>query len=199
MFYAFVRGLAKIVVKILFNLKVQGTSELPEEGPVIVCCNHTSWWDPVILACIFKRPIHFMAKKELFGNPIFKYLLTKLNAFPVDRGTADMSAIRTGLSLLKSGKVVGIFPEGTRQKDSEKLGAAHAGAALLAIRGNAVVFPVAIRSRYAIGKSVRVKCGEPFSVSLGEPRISQGLQQGASEIMQRIKQLWEELGPMEAA
>lgn len=199
MFYRIIKAIFKVIVMVLFDLKVEGTEKLPKEGPVIVCANHISWWDPPLVGIILDRPVHFMAKKELFKYPVFGYLLRKLNAFPVDRQGVDIAAIRKGLSILEKGDVIGIFPEGTRQKTGESLGVAHPGAALLALRTKAPVFPIAIRGKYGFRRRVRVLCGEPFTLEPEQGRFSLNLQAGSMAIMEKIRGLWERLDPNEAA
>ncbi len=125
MLYSIGRQIARVGMKLLFDVRVEGIENIPSQGPLVVCANHISWWDPVLLAWVMPWPVHFMAKKELFNNGLMAFLLTKLHAFPVNRGKADVGAIRTGLSVLEAGQVVGVFPEGTRQKTPDKLGPGH--------------------------------------------------------------------------
>ncbi|HHW17986.1 MAG TPA: 1-acyl-sn-glycerol-3-phosphate acyltransferase [Firmicutes bacterium] len=199
MFYRFARCLFTLIIKILFKVEVEGLSNLPKEGPVVVCANHISWWDPPLVACLLDRPLHFMAKKELFGYPVFGWILRKLYAFPVNRNKVDISAIKEGLNVLKNGEVVGIFPEGTRQKNRDRLGEIHPGAALLALKSGAPLFPVAIRGSYGFRKTIRVACGDPFYLKAGTGQLSSDLKRGAEDIMSAIRTLWERLAPDEAA
>jgi len=199
LFYKFVRALFIAIIKVLFNVKVEGLSNLPEKGPVVVCANHISWWDPPLVCCLLNRPLHFMAKKELFGYPAFGLILRKLKAFPVDRRKVDIGAIKEALQILKRGDVVGIFPEGTRQKAKDRLGEGHPGAALLAMKAGAPLLPVAIRGSYGFRKTIRVACGRPFYLSPSSGRLSSDLRQGSKQIMTAIRLLWERLSPDEAA
>ncbi|HBQ87678.1 MAG TPA: 1-acyl-sn-glycerol-3-phosphate acyltransferase, partial [Syntrophomonas sp.] len=109
MFYRFVRDLVRFLFYFL-GLKIEGVRNLPAQGPVIIAANHVSNWDPVLVGISFKRPVHFIAKAELFTNPVLGKLLTGLNAFPVKRGTPDRRAIRQALDILDMGEVLGIFP-----------------------------------------------------------------------------------------
>jgi len=197
--YWVIRRIFIFLIGIFFDVKVEGASNLPKEGPLVVCANHISWWDPPLVACILDRPLHFMAKKELFGYPVFGALLRRVHAFPVDRHGFDIRAIREGLSVLKEGGVVGIFPEGTRQKQRDRLGKAHAGAALLAIRTGSPIFPVAIRGEYRFRGKVNVACGQPFLLPSGTGQLSEELEEGSRVIMEKIKSLWDGLSPDEAA
>ncbi|HHY35251.1 MAG TPA: 1-acyl-sn-glycerol-3-phosphate acyltransferase [Firmicutes bacterium] len=199
MFYRFVRFVFSIIVKIAFRLEVSGLDKVPAQGPAILCSNHISWWDPVILGCLLKRPVRFMAKRELFSYPIFGTLLRWLGAFPVDRGKADVGAIREGLKVLEAGEVLGIFPEGTRQRDRTRLGAPHPGAALLALKTHAPIVPVAIRVSSSEKKRVRVLFGEPFKLEHHQDaKVTEEMKGASQEIMTAIRELWREAKPGEA-
>lgn len=198
MFYRFIRFVFSLILKASFRLEVQGLERVPRRGPVVLCSNHISWWDPVILGCLLNRPVRFMAKKELFRYPVFGTLLRWLGAFPVDRGKADVSAIREGLQALRSGQVLGIFPEGTRQRDRSRLGAPHPGAALLALRTDAPVVPVAIRA-VPNTKRVRVVFGDPLKIEhRSGTRVTEEMRDASQEIMTAIRELWLEAKAEEA-
>ena len=149
--------------------------------------------DPILVASAVKRPIHFMAKKELFRYPLLAYLFRKIHAFPVNRGKPDLGAIKTGLSILKNGEVLGIFPEGTRQKNTDRLGEMHAGAALFALRTGAPVVPAAIRGSYKIGAPVVIVFGDSMKI---EPKTGQNavdMEEGAHAVERAISQQWDSI------
>ncbi|MBX6395282.1 MAG: 1-acyl-sn-glycerol-3-phosphate acyltransferase, partial [Alicyclobacillaceae bacterium] len=101
----------------IFPLSVTGREHVPEHGGVLLCANHRSNWDPVILGLSLRRPIRFMAKEELFRVPGLSFLIRQLGAFPVRRGTADRAALRRAVHLIRDeGQIVGLFPEGTRRR-----------------------------------------------------------------------------------
>lgn len=142
------------VVRGLMRIKVIGKENIPPVGEkTVLCCNHISNWDPVVLiAAQSKRHIHFMAKAELFKNRLFAWLLGKqFGAFAVHRGTGDTGALHTAMQLVRDGKIMGIFPEGTRSKDG-KLMRAKSGASLIVAQTGATVLPVAV---IAHGQRVR--------------------------------------------
>ena len=143
MLYTIIKGVARFLF-LFSGLKVEGLNNLPRQGAVIVAANHVSFWDPVIVAMVAHRPVHYIAKAELFNNKILGTLFNKLNAFPVKIGTPDRKAIRYALHLLEEGKVLGIFPEGTRNRNDEDMKAAS-GIALFALKSGAPVVPVACR------------------------------------------------------
>lgn len=128
-----------------------------------------------------------MAKSELFTNSVISSLLRQAGAFPVRRDRADRTAIRTAMRLLEEGKVLGLFPEGTRSENGELL-QAHHGTALIALRSGAPILPVAISGPYRIGHPLRVKIGSLFKPAAthqnGTRRVS--LEQTSGEIMARI-------------
>jgi len=129
------------------RVRVKGLENMPTEGGLIVAGNHVSYWDPVIIAVKLPRTINFMAKAEFFSVPVFSSLLRGLHVFPVKRGSADRQAIRHAIALLEQGKVLGIFPEGTRNQSGEDL-KAQSGVAMIAAKTGAPVLPVACVGRY---------------------------------------------------
>lgn len=135
------------LVRLLMRVKVKGKENIPltpGNPPLVLCCNHVSLWDPVLLVITFPRHIHFMAKAELFGFKPFAWLIGKqFGAFPVKRGTGDTGALDYAKQLVNEGKIMGIFPEGTRSKDG-KLGRAKSGAAFIVADVQAHVLPVAV-------------------------------------------------------
>ena len=154
----------------LFRLKIiRGKDSLPESGGYIVACNHISVADPVFLRFANKRQIHYMAKAELFKNPFTRWLCRSYGAFPVERGSADSTALDTAIEILDGGKVLGIFPEGTRSKDG-KIGRGKSGTIFLAYRADKPIYPCAVYSKR--------KPLSPFScytVAFGEPVTVQEL------------------------
>ncbi|HCF50136.1 MAG TPA: 1-acyl-sn-glycerol-3-phosphate acyltransferase [Syntrophomonas sp.] len=164
MFYALIRGFLKIFLLIL-GLKVEGLHNLPKKGPVIVAANHVSNWDPILVGVALSRPVHFMAKAELFQNVLLRAICRGLNAFPVQRGAADRNAIRQALEMLEAGEILGIFPEGARRKVVAQT-SIQPGVAMLAMKSRAAVVPVAIT-----GTEGWFPCGwfRPLKVRVGHP------------------------------
>lgn len=148
MFYNFVRVIALGICHILYKIRVEGDVESINQGiGVIVCSNHISLLDPVILAIVFKRKLRFMGKKELFSNRFFSYLLNSLGVFPVDRDNIDIKSVKTAINLLKNDEVLGIFPEGTRVKNVSEENM-KTGIGLIALKSDAVIVPVKIETTY---------------------------------------------------
>jgi len=163
-FYTFARSAVKGILSPVYRFEVVGAENVPSEGGVIVCSNHIDNLDPPAVGITCPRPVSFMAKEELFKLPLLKSILPKLEAFPVRRGMSDREALRKGLGILKEGKVLGLFPEGTRSKDG-KLGKGLAGVGFFALRSEAAVVPCAVIGPYRKFKKVKVVYGEPIDLT----------------------------------
>lgn len=170
--YPFGKALVSTLLYPLYRVKVVGKENFPKQGGVLLCTNHIDNLDPPVVGMTCPRPVHFMAKEELFEAPILKSILPKVNAFPIKRGMSDRQALRKALSILKTGKVVGLFPEGTRSKDGV-LQEGLAGAGFFALRGEAVVMPCAIIGPYKPFKRLKVVYGKPIDMTTyREERVS---------------------------
>lgn len=144
--YNFCKAVIRPICFLLFPRKVYGAENLPQDGSIIVCANHISFVDPVFLGLEFKQHLHFISKKEACNTPILGPFIRALGAFPVDREGKDLKAIRTCMSVLKEGKTLGIFPEGTRIIHGKK-SEAKAGIALIAKRSKATLIMVHIKPK----------------------------------------------------
>ncbi|WP_243386492.1 lysophospholipid acyltransferase family protein [Bacillus kexueae] len=188
-FYQFAKSVVYAVFKPLYRLEIKGREHFPKDGAVLLCSNHIDNFDPPTVGITSPRPVHFMAKEELFRVPIIKNLIPGLGAFPVKRGLADRDAIRKGLKVLKEGEVLGLFPEGTRSKTGE-LGKGLQGAGFFALKSNAHVVPCAIIGPYKPFKKVKVVYGKPIDfTSHREEKIS--AEQATEIIMNEIRLLLE--------
>jgi 1-acyl-sn-glycerol-3-phosphate acyltransferase len=123
------------------KLESQGSEHIPRKGGVLLVSNHLSYIDPPLIGTVATRGIYYMTRDDVFRIPGLNKLIMALNAFPVRRGAADRTALRHTLSLLNSGKVVLIFPEGTRSVDGT-LGKAHAGVSFIVHRAKVPTIPV---------------------------------------------------------
>ncbi|HYK73238.1 MAG TPA: lysophospholipid acyltransferase family protein [Pseudoneobacillus sp.] len=188
--YSFVRSLVGGILKPTYRIKTYGLENIPEEGGVLLCTNHIHNFDPPVVGITATRPVHFMAKEELFSVPLLGKVVPHLNAFPVKRGMSDREALRKGLNILKEGKVLGLFPEGTRSKNGE-LGKGLAGAGFFALRTDAKVVPCAIIGPYKTFQTLKVVYGKP--VPMEELRSSKASTEEVTEvIMDAIRKLIEE-------
>ena len=141
--YAVVRVVAGLVLRTWFRLRVSGAEHLPAATGAIVAANHKSFLDAFFLGLATDRPVHFMAKAELFKGPP-AHLLPRLGAFPVRRGKADADALATARAILAAGGLVVVFPEGTRVDEPDAFGSPHHGAGRLALETGAPIVPTAI-------------------------------------------------------
>ena len=191
MLYTIVKHVLGAVAHLLIRVTIRGASNVPGEGPVVLCAKHIAWGVPVFVAIAWMRPVHFMAKKELFRFPVLSYLFRKVHAFPVNRGKPDLGAVKAALGVLREGHILGIFPEGTRQKNKEQLGEMHAGAALFALKTGAPVVPAAIRGTYKIGRPVVLVFGESMTLEARTGKTSVDMEEGARVIESAIFRLWQ--------
>jgi 1-acyl-sn-glycerol-3-phosphate acyltransferase len=189
-FYSFARSVVNTVMKPIYRIEVIGKENIPAEGGVLLCANHISNLDPLIVGITTKRPVHFMAKDELFTVPVLGKIVSNVNAFPVKRGMSDREALRKGLGILKEGNVLGLFPEGTRSKTGE-MGKGLAGAGFFALRSDAYVVPCAIIGPYKAFNKLRVVYGKPIdmdSVRANKLNAEQATDLIMSEIQKLITQ-----------
>lgn len=179
--FKLVRAILLNVLAPFFPLRIEGLEHVPRTGPMLLVANHLHNADPILLSIAFPRPVHFMAKKELFSTPVVKWIIRRVGAFPVDRGRSDRGAIRHAEAALDQGIAVGMFPEGTRSLGG-KLATAHPGAAMLAQRSGALVVPVAILGFERLpldggkqsGSPVRtssLQWRKPIQIRIGEPFV----------------------------
>lgn len=193
--YVVGRILAIPIFKLLFLYKVNGKKNLPKKGPFIICSNHLSNWDPVLLPLTQKRQIYFMAKAELFKKKFPAWIITQMGAFPVERGAGDGKAINMAEDIVKDGRLLGIFIEGTRSKTGEFL-RPKSGPSIIAHQTNVPVIPVCITP-----KKKKVKMFQGLTISYGKPMTPEelGIKDGGAEeyrnasrlIMDEIKKLRE--------
>ncbi|NMB11174.1 MAG: 1-acyl-sn-glycerol-3-phosphate acyltransferase [Firmicutes bacterium] len=198
MFYRCVRSLVRAFFRLFFRWEVYGSHHLPSTGGVVLASNHVSYLDPPLMGCAVERPVHFMAKKELFDIPLLGRLIRGLNAFPVQRGVADRKAIRQAMEWLRNGEVVGIFPEGTRGNGKTLL-KAQPGSVLLAVKAGVPIVPMAITGaekvipagkRFPRPVKIKVFVGEPIDFPVDQRGLSREVLEEYSQlVMERIDEL----------
>ncbi len=126
------------------SLKVEGVEHVPLKGGVVLACNHPGGLDSFVLGLCSPRQVFYMAKRELFNiHPVVTYFLYRIGAFPINRGARDAAAIENSVDLLKQGRIVGMFPEGTRNR-GRPLRRGKSGAVRIAIDAGVPVLPVAV-------------------------------------------------------
>ena len=162
MIYVLAKLILSPLVFLLMRPRVRGLRHLWRRGGAIVVSNHWALSDPILIALISPRIIHFMAKQELFHNPVARFLLMRgLYAFPVNRKQADMASLRQAMDVLQKGRVFGIFPEGRRSVTGE-LDELESGAAFLALRCKVPIIPIYSDPRTYRKLRINMIVGEPM-------------------------------------
>lgn len=182
-----------------FRVDLIGAERIPSEGPAILAANHVSWLDAILLALVADRPIHMVAKQELFRIPVIGFILRRAYVMEAHRDGSDYVLLRRALQLLRDGHLVGLFPEGTRSRTGQ-LQKPRGGVALLAFHANAPVIPVAVRGTdqvYEKGwlwhpRPVRMVVGQPLTLGQRRGRVGrQELNEASGRIMGAISSLLE--------
>lgn len=164
-FYKIVRPFVSFLVKVLFHPKVIGLNNIPKTGRIVLAGNHTRFLDPVMMVGIIKRPIHFLAKEELFHG-ITKFIVKGMGCVPVNRKIHDQNALSSAEEFLNKDLCVGIFPEGTINKGNGLILPFKIGAVKMSHDTNSKIVPFIITGKYKIiGKSVRIEFLKPISIS----------------------------------
>lgn len=189
MLYSFARALLIPIFLFFYNYRIIGRDNVPADGAYIVCANHVSMIDPIFVGIALPHRMYFMAKAELFRNKLLGILLHGLGAFPIKRGEADIRSIKTSLKLLNSGKILALFPEGTRNKTDEVV--AEPGIAMLAIKSKVPVIPAAIISSYKFFRRTKVIIGKPIELTDYYDRklLNEDYHKISLEIMNKINEL----------
>ena len=197
--FRFGRWVSWLVGRVLFRLETHGMEHVPTQGGCLLVSNHASYLDPPLVGCLVPRVVHNLAKAELFRVPLLGWVCRAVKAMPIRRGGVDREAMKRCVEILRSGKVVVLFPEGTRTRDGE-LQPARPGAAMIAVQAGVQCVPAYIdgtfrawpRSRwFPRPAKVRAYYGEPFAL----PERPEGMasrehyQLCADEMMRRIAAL----------
>jgi 1-acyl-sn-glycerol-3-phosphate acyltransferase len=172
--YRFFRRFFIILLRVFNRFQVIGAGNVPRTGPVILVANHVSYWDPFVMGAASPRIITYLAKEVLFKIPIIGFFIKEWGAVPVKRGRTDRESVQRYLDLLKQGHALGIFIEGTRnRKNPAQMLPPKSGPAMLALRSNAPVIPMALINTKKIirgfGK-VKVIIGPPLKLNY-DPKL----------------------------
>ena len=198
LWYRVTRAFFRLVFSTLWPLRIEGAENVPKEGAAVIVCNHLSMIDPFVVGYAANRLVSFMAKQELFGIPFVGFWIRKIGAFPVDRSRRDPASLRTALTVLKEGEILGMFPEGTRSTTGE-MQELRTGAARLAARTRTPIIPAAVRNtNHALppGKFIRpariaVRFGQPFELTELYERNDKGeeMERALAMMKERIEAL----------
>jgi len=182
------RAFVQPFAHLYFRLSRIGMEHIPKSGPIIFASNHRSFLDPFVIALLIRRPMYYVAKKELFRNRLYAWFLNSLGAFPVDRGAADGDMLQTAKAILARGDCVLIFPEGTRTRPGA-LGRPKRGVGRLVLETGAPVVPVAAIGTEAVRRGwrirphkIRIRAGQPLYF----PRVEKASPQLAAAVTDRI-------------
>jgi cytidylate kinase len=196
-FYAFGRDFVATFARLFLKFRIEGFEHIPPKGPLIVACNHISFWDPPLVGSTFPRHLHFIAKRELFENKVFGAMLRGYNSIPIQRGPQGRAGLRGAAEVLGQGGAVLIFPEGTRNKSGTML-APKSGIAHLAATCRAPVVPARISGSNQIRRSmarqvlIRLTYGPPMMPPVGAG--AEGGRAYAERVMGAIRALQEDGG-----
>ena len=197
--YTILTWIVRPILWIFYPYRVYGKENLKNLNyGHILCPNHLSNIDPVLLAVVYPYKICFMAKSELYKNPIVGWVITHMYGFPVKRGTGDTSAIEFGEKIIEEGHVMAICPEGKRIKDKDGVPQkAKSGVAVIAKATNAGVLPVAIcsKGKIKVGSHVTVSYGKlitPEEMGFDKEEFGpHDIKKAANLVMERITELWQ--------
>ncbi len=194
-FYKVLKGVASVLFLPISRIRFTNRNNVPADGRYIIAPNHISALDVIYITIGQKRPVRYMGKAELFRNKFIGWLLTKMGAFPVERGKGDWDSINNAKQMIDNGDLLGIFIEGTRSKTGELL-RPKSGAVLIAHQMNCKIVPASITyrgdKRHFFSK-IYVSFGEPVSteelgVVNGSPRE---YREASRQLMDRIRVMWE--------
>lgn len=191
--YRMSRGCLWLLAHLICRYTVREREHVPTTGAVLIVSNHLSWFDPLLLGVIVRRRVWFFMKAEIFRWPLAGWLCRMTGQIPVRRGASDREALEQALTYLRNGRALVIFPEGTVARQEQMI-AARGGAAMLALRANVVIQPVALVGTRRILRTwrswfpkVTVRFGEPYTPALPEDMSrKQGLEIVTQDVMQRI-------------
>lgn len=189
-FYEIMWAIFRPIVLLFHPISVKGLENLSDE-PVLLCANHSSNWDPILMVAALPQneKLRIMAKEQLFRIPVVKGFISKMGAFPVNRGHSDIGAIKTAIKSLKDGNQLLIFPEGTRVKNPGKA-PVKGGVAMIAIRSGVKLMPVFIGTTKKIFQRVPIIFGKPFAPEYtGRKGTAEEYQANADEVMRQAYEL----------
>lgn len=161
--YRIGRAVCRLVNLIWHKYEIKGKENIPQEGNCIICANHVNVYDPVAIGTKVERQVHFLAKAELYTNPVLRWLLLNFGTIPVNREHVSIDTLRKALGILKDGGVLGIFPEGTRVAQGERPKPMD-GFVVFALKTRSPIVPVHIQGDFGFRKKIKMTFGEPIDL-----------------------------------
>ncbi|HEX7896578.1 MAG TPA: lysophospholipid acyltransferase family protein [Planctomycetota bacterium] len=182
---------------LFWDLRVSGLENIPRVGGCLLAANHQSYLDPPLVASVLPREMHFMARRSLFRNPVFRALIVRYNAFAIDRDRADVKGVKSAIERLEAGNILLVFPEGTRTRDGS-VGPMKAGIGVLAERAAVPIVPVLIAGAHKVwpkGRlfpglgSIRMSFGKPILAVDGndERNLGERLREALNALKRELK------------
>lgn len=189
----------RLLARVFSDIQVIGLERIPRRGPLLLVANHINAIDPTLVLGFIPRRLSWMAKQEIFNDPFSGTLARLYESFPVRRGEADLAALRTATQLLSEGRVVGVFPEGTRSPNGH-MQKALPGAAMIALRTGVPVLPVGISGSEPVKlpklfwkpfprPRIRIVFGEPFELPKGQRVNAEAVREGTAILVEKITAL----------
>jgi 1-acyl-sn-glycerol-3-phosphate acyltransferase len=183
MFYYFIKALFYLPIKLLYPTKVLGKENLIE-GKCILVANHTSNLDGIIIGVNLKTQISFLAKAELFKTKLSSWFFKKMKAIKINRGEADLTAVREVLKLLKQNGTLGIFPGGTRTEKTEDEDF-KGGVAMFSLKTNAPIIPMKFLKVPKVFRRNTLVIGKPFQLGQIEGKLTKEKLEQATKIIKQ--------------
>ena len=175
--YAVIRMLARLVSVVVFRIRCYGRQNVPTSGPVLVCSNHQSYLDPVVVGLAFDRRLNYLGRKTLFRFTLLRWLIEFLDAIPIDREGLGLSGLRESMRRIKRGELVLIFPVGTRTRDGALL-PLQPGFCALARRGNVAVLPVGLDGAFeAWPRTAKFPRPSSIHIAIGQPLTAEQIRE----------------------
>ena len=159
-----IKAIIYFLAWIVYRPKKIGEKNIPKEGSYIICGNHVHSLDAVVLVASLKREVIFIAKEELYKNAFFAWLGHTFDVIAIKRDSADIDAMKASFKALKQGKILGLFPEGTRNGMAKGV-KLHNGAALIALKTNNNIIPVGVQGSFKPFRKVKLNIGKPMDFS----------------------------------
>jgi 1-acyl-sn-glycerol-3-phosphate acyltransferase len=199
-YYSVGRFLVSVVSTTIARVRVTGRDQVPREGGLIIASNHISFWDPPLVGAAAPRSCHFLAKEELFRTPLLGPILGRVHAIPIRRAMADLSGISRAIDVLRNGKALVMFPEGSRMRDGE-LHPSRPGVGMMAVHGEVPIVPcfisgsdrpgrwwyggARVRISFGVARAWRELAGEDSDLSPGRAlyqRIGDAVMRDVAEL-----------------
>ncbi len=164
MIYRLGRALFKYIVNIiLYRFTIKGKENVPKSGGLIICPNHVSLYDPIVIATQLDRPVHYMAKAELYKHALVAWVMRAVKTIPVNRGNVSVQTLKESMKVLKDGGILGIFPEGTRVAEGEEKPPMD-GFVVFALKTKSPILPVHIQGRFKFRSHITITFGAPITL-----------------------------------